>query len=658
MQTIKKLKYKNNNGAVSDYTIGTEWGNISGDITMQNDMMNQFAQLSGGNELNGTNQFAAADKKAPLIASDSTETLTNISLKTNTSGYNKWEMIGTYYFQGSGGEYVMLKSTAQSSNAYARAADIRFENINDSSKSFIMPVRTNNKNTGAHPYDFTPAQGVTLYPDNTWRADTAMTDSQGKYNSVYTQRYNVYIKYTPSCLKPGLYRVSFWNISHPSSIPIALSAQICCGSVLQEWAYKGKSTAFMGSDGRLWKETVKYVTEEEVSVYLCTGKNDNVAICKLVDGFLSTNDERKTLKLNIIGQAGISEEPIIGDGSYGSPKVWFPFVSENPYQKKVILDFANCTLPKLNLDCNNPVQAIYFMGSNNKDLYFRNITAEIEITGEYGEVFCFKCCSNLFECTAAASNTKSDIGAGGAFYLCDYLTNCTGTGNGAGGDIGGGFGFIRCNHLTDCSGIASGKGAYCNSHAFTQSTNLTGCVGYCTTDGQGYAYAFDNCDYLTQCTGTAEGTGQDYVALAFDCCSKIIGCIGTARSYHDCYCFRQCNDILNSYAAAYCIMNIAYGFFNCNRLTNCTGLGYFDSGSGMDGYGFCWGSGSNSIAQMINCNAPQKTVSGYSQSCGIMLLDDTTKYCIVGCTTYNAIEKHSAAGSEYFMAGNIIANIS
>lgn len=73
--------------------------------------------------------------------------------------------------------------------------------------------------------------------------------------------------------------------------------------------------------------------------YLCNGVNDNVVIGDIVRAYLGGGTDYGSVKLNIIGNLGMSI-PAKGGGTASNPYVWFNFgVSSN---RNIIVDFSRC----------------------------------------------------------------------------------------------------------------------------------------------------------------------------------------------------------------------------------------------------------------------------------------------------------------------------
>lgn len=73
--------------------------------------------------------------------------------------------------------------------------------------------------------------------------------------------------------------------------------------------------------------------------YICNGVNDNVLIGDIVRAYLSGGTDYGSMKLNIIGNIGMTV-PARGTGTTANPYVWFNFAVES--NRNIIVDFTRC----------------------------------------------------------------------------------------------------------------------------------------------------------------------------------------------------------------------------------------------------------------------------------------------------------------------------
>ena len=74
--------------------------------------------------------------------------------------------------------------------------------------------------------------------------------------------------------------------------------------------------------------------------YICNGVNDNELISNVVKAYLQGGTDYGTMKLNVIGNIGMSY-PVYGGGSSSNPYGWFDFGTTSN-TRKAIIDFSRC----------------------------------------------------------------------------------------------------------------------------------------------------------------------------------------------------------------------------------------------------------------------------------------------------------------------------
>ena len=73
--------------------------------------------------------------------------------------------------------------------------------------------------------------------------------------------------------------------------------------------------------------------------YICNGVNDNVLIGDIVRAYLSAGTDYGSMKLNIIGNIGMTV-PAKGTGATTNPYAWFNFAVES--NRNIVIDFTRC----------------------------------------------------------------------------------------------------------------------------------------------------------------------------------------------------------------------------------------------------------------------------------------------------------------------------
>ena len=99
--------------------------------------------------------------------------------------------------------------------------------------------------------------------------------------------------------------------------------------------------------------------------YLCTGTDDNIAISNIVKTFMNANlTDNARLKLNVRGNFGATNpyQAFLNTDSYDNYARWFDFATSNATNRRVIIDFANCS--PIKLDLTNNTSNVIFYGAN------------------------------------------------------------------------------------------------------------------------------------------------------------------------------------------------------------------------------------------------------------------------------------------------------
>ena len=73
--------------------------------------------------------------------------------------------------------------------------------------------------------------------------------------------------------------------------------------------------------------------------YICNGVNDNILISNLVKAYLQGGTDYGSMKLNIIGNIGMSAA-VKGTGATANPYMWFDFNVES--NRNIVVDFSRC----------------------------------------------------------------------------------------------------------------------------------------------------------------------------------------------------------------------------------------------------------------------------------------------------------------------------
>lgn len=112
----------------------------------------------------------------------------------------------------------------------------------------------------------------------------------------------------------------------------------------------------------------KLATSEELfneATYLCSGVDDNIKISNLVKTFMAANTtDSARLRLNVRGKFGVTTpyQAYLNADSLDNYARWFDFSTTSNSNRRVLIDFANCS--PINIPLTNNTSNIIFYGAN------------------------------------------------------------------------------------------------------------------------------------------------------------------------------------------------------------------------------------------------------------------------------------------------------
>lgn len=150
--------------------------------------------------------------------------------------------------------------------------------------------------------------------------------------------------------------------------------------------------------------------------YVCNGVNDNVAISTIVKTFLEGGNDYKSMKLNVYGTIGVSA-PVRGSGTSTSFYGWFDFAPASASNRKIIIDFTNCSAITPTID--DGTRNVIFFGED-MDIIGANVIVNNSTSGTQVRIFnsdagSLKCERSRFWITAYQD---SGIAINGTFTDC------------------------------------------------------------------------------------------------------------------------------------------------------------------------------------------------------------------------------------------------
>lgn len=137
---------------------------------------------------------------------------------------------------------------------------------------------------------------------------------------------------------------------------------------------EGMSTAI--ADYIKWTQAVTDLQQAGEYNYICNGVNDNVLIGNIVRAYLEGGTDYGTMKLNVIGNIGMSA-PVYGSGTSANPYAWFNFNIES--NRNVIVDFTRAG--QINPTITNGTYNNIFHANNDIHVIGANVIASNTATG-------------------------------------------------------------------------------------------------------------------------------------------------------------------------------------------------------------------------------------------------------------------------------------
>ena len=201
---------------------------------------------------------------------------------------------------------------------------------------------------------------------------------------------------------------------------ITFTAAKSAGTVVEVVVNKFIDGEGLGTALEQYKELqtiVLNLQKTDVYNYVCNGVDDNVRISKIVETFLNAGTDYSQLTLNICGTFGAST-PYAGSGTETNLYQWIKAGAGSATNRRVVLDFGNCS--QINLNCAANMHYVVFYGLN---VYVKN--CNIIAYGEEATVYMFSTAGATF---ANAENCRFWITAASGFIARGgYFRNCRGS---------------------------------------------------------------------------------------------------------------------------------------------------------------------------------------------------------------------------------------
>lgn len=187
--------------------------------------------------------------------------------------------------------------------------------------------------------------------------------------TLYNQRYSIVNVYTNGIKEPSTnYELQVGSTYIVVNFKAAKSAGTVILVELENFIDGEGMTTALAQYTQLIQDVTDLKAAGEYN-YICNGVNDNVLIGDIVRAYLSGGTDYGSMKLNIIGNLGMSI-PAKGTGATTNPYIWFNFATES--NRNIVIDFSRCgqIAPTISNGSYN-----YIFATNNATIIGANVTA-------------------------------------------------------------------------------------------------------------------------------------------------------------------------------------------------------------------------------------------------------------------------------------------
>ena len=172
-------------------------------------------------------------------------------------------------------------------------------------------------------------------------------------------------------------------------------------------------------------ERIKVLETKGKYEYICTGTDDNIAISNLVNGFLSAGTDYSSCTIKVSGTFGASRA-VSGAGTEASPYRWFTAGLGSRANRRVILDFTDCSF--IDISCPSNTTNVIFFGM---EAFIKGVN--IRVTGSGARITMFSTSGESFinaeNCRFWLTADSGYIARGGSFKNCRVSLTTNGSGN-------------------------------------------------------------------------------------------------------------------------------------------------------------------------------------------------------------------------------------
>lgn len=180
---------------------------------------------------------------------------------------------------------------------------------------------------------------VMPYEFNGTMASVSTTIVTNLPSKLYNERYSIVEVYTNGIKEPQeafsvVVTGEYINITFATTKTAGAKINVVLNNFLD-----GEGLSNVLAQYTQWVQAVADLQSAGEYNYICNGVNDNVLISNIVKTYLSGGTDYGTMKLNIIGNIGMTA-PARGAGSSTNPYGWFDFNVES--NRRAIIDFTRC----------------------------------------------------------------------------------------------------------------------------------------------------------------------------------------------------------------------------------------------------------------------------------------------------------------------------
>ncbi len=285
------------------------------------------------------------------------EALERLTVITNGTATNRYDYVVIKYDNNISARNITLEVRTGTSSIPTVANLVRNDKVYELMLAYIevapsvasitqANITDTRGNTELCPW-FTAAKGYDDYYDAIIQThestvtlssitNTVITDLPSK---LYNEKYSLIEVYTNGIKEPeGAFTASVSAGYVVITFTAQKAAQTKITVILNNFIDGEGMTTAIAQYTQLLQDVTELKAAGEYN-YICNGVNDNILISNLVKAYLQGGTDYGSMKLNVIGNIGMSA-PVRGTGTTANPYGWFDFNVES--NRNVIVDFSRC----------------------------------------------------------------------------------------------------------------------------------------------------------------------------------------------------------------------------------------------------------------------------------------------------------------------------